>query len=516
MKIRKSQVIFLALFFILSVNAAYAQNAAEGPSDDAPTPTSVSDAIHFKTQHKGVFNGVTVKYSANAGETYVRDSNGEPTAAIFSFDYIAQQKSSAGKPSRPVTFIWNGGPGSSSTWLHMGAYGPKRIVVPSDATHPGAAPYTMKEAPESILDVTDMVFVDPVGTGFSRAIGKGNKEDFWGLTEDANAMAAFIAQWLTDNKRWNSPLFLLGESFGTTRAAAVAKVLLDDHLINVNGIVFVSQALDYQGSTPYIDDNIISYITYIPTMAATAWYHGKVDNSGDFEAFIQQSREFATQQLLPALFQGNLLSSKKRDELVTQLQRFTGLSKAYIERVNLRINAFRFAKELMREEGVAVGRLDSRYTKDERDDVADSPRADAAGTISPAYKAALMQFMQHDLKIDWQRKYLNPSDPELSGKWHWSPRPKGSTWEPHYVNTTPDLAAVLRSNPSMKVMVASGYYDLVTPFFDAEYTLNRHGIARDDIQYFYYHGGHMMYVHEPARKALLNDTRAFIKSQLLR
>ncbi|MGQ4276997.1 S10 family peptidase [Pseudidiomarina sp. E22-M8] len=508
MKSLTNSLVFLSVLLLVALPTSVSAKTDATASDKEQAEQAIAEPTRFHSQHQGIFNGERLTYTVDAGETYIRNGEGKPTAAIFSFDYVVKSDN-----NRPVTFIWNGGPGSSSNWLHMGGYGPKRIVVPSDAEHPGVAPYTIKDAPETILDVTDMVFVDPVGTGFSRAIGKGKKEDFWGLTEDANSMAAFIAKWLTANNRWNSPVFLLGESFGTTRAAAVAKVLLDDYVINVNGIVFVSQALDYQGSTPYVDDNIISYITYVPTMAATAWYHGKVDNSGDFEAFIQESREFATQELLPGLFQGNLLSADKRAELVSELQHFTGLSKEYIERVDLRINAFRFAKELRRDEGIAVGRLDSRYTQDERDDVAARPEGDAARVISPAYKAALMYYMGNDLGIDWNRKYLNPSDPELSGKWRWSPLPEGRSWEPHYVNTAPDLAAVLRSNPALKVMVSSGYYDLVTPFFDAEYTLNRHGIARDDIIYHYYHGGHMMYVHEPARKALLEDTRQFIQTQ---
>lgn len=495
----------LALVSLPAVALAqpFEEAKASESSVEVPKPT------HFRSEHSGTFNGKRLTYEVDAGETYLRNGEGEPTAAMFSFDYVVESDE-----RRPVTFIWNGGPGSSSNWLHMGGYGPKRIVVPSDATHPGSAPYTLKNAPETILDATDMVFVDPVGTGFSRAIGKGKKEDFWGLTEDADAMAAFIAQWLTENNRWNSPVFLLGESFGTTRAAAVSKVLLDDYVINVNGIVFVSQALDYQGSSPYVDDNIISYITYIPTMAATAWYHNKVDKSGDFESFIQQSREFASQELLPALFMGNRLDNDTREQLINQLHHFTGLSKTYIDRVDLRINAFRFAKELRRDEGIAVGLLDGRYTKDERDDVAAGPSNDAARVISPAYKAALMHYMRNDLGIDWNRAYLNPSDPELSGKWRWSPLPEGRSWEPTYVNTTPDLAAVLRSNPSLKVMVGAGYYDLITPFFDAEYTLNRHGIASEDIIYHYYHGGHMMYVNEPSRKALLKDTRQFIQAQM--
>lgn len=505
MKKQKKYFSFIAALLFLPFTAAAGAQA----NNDEQTDTAVPEPTHFVSEHSGSFNGERIDYRVKAGETYLNTLDGQPTASIFSFDYIAEDED-----NRPVTFIWNGGPGSSSNWLHMGGYGPKRIVVPSDAEHPGAAPYTLKDAPETILDVTDMVFVDPVGTGFSRAVGEGKKTDFWGLTEDAESMAAFIARWLTENNRWNSPVFLLGESFGTTRAAAVAKVLLDDYVINVNGIVFVSQALDYQGSTPYVDDNIISYITYIPSMAATAWYHGKVDNSGDFDAFIQDSREFATEELLPALFSGNLLASDKRQQLIEKLHGFTGLSKDYIDQVDLRINAFRFAKELRRDEGIAVGLLDSRYTNDERDDVLARPENDAARSISPAYKASLMHYMRNELGIDWDRPYLNPSDPELSGKWRWSPLPEGRSWEPHYVNTAPDLAAVLRANPTLKVMVGSGYYDLITPFFDAEYTLNRHGIKSDDIIYHYYHGGHMMYVHEPARKALLQDTREFINAQL--
>ncbi len=483
-------------------------SASEVPKPDKNTQ-SIPEATQFVTQHKGTFNGQKLSYKVVAGETYLLDKNEQPTASIFSFDYTV-----ASDKNRPVTFIWNGGPGSSSNWLHMGAYGPKRIVVPSDAAHPGTAPYQMKEAPETILDVTDMVFVDPVGTGYSRALGDTPSKAFWGLNEDATSMADFIAQWLTDENRWNSPIFLLGESFGTTRAAAVAKVLMDKHLINVNGIIFVSQALDYQGSSPYVDDNIISYITYIPTLAATAWYHEKVDTSGSFDAFITASRQFAVDDLLPALFKGNALTSDERARIVEGLQRYTGLSKQYIERVNLRINAFRFAKELLREEGVSIGLLDGRYKMDERDDVAADPKKDAATVISPAYKAALMHYMRTELNVEWKRQYLNPSDPELSANWRWRTAPDGQSWEPTYVNTAPDLSYALRGNPQLKVMVASGYYDMVTPFFDAEYTLNRHGIYADKIDYHYYHGGHMMYVHEPARLSLLKDTRHFIKSQL--
>lgn len=474
----------------------------------------IAEAREFVSQHSGQFNGASINYTARAGETYLHTQNGEPKASIFTFDYI--KKDVADKSKRPVTFIWNGGPGSSSTWLHMGTFGPKRIVVPSDATHAGSPPFTLKDATETILDVTDLVFIDPVGTGFSRALGEHEGKEFWGLTEDANSMAEFIRDWVTNNGRWNSPRFLLGESFGTTRAAAVAKILQGDFQMGVNGVVFVSQALDYAGSTPYVRDNIISHITYVPTMAAAALYHGKIDPKPENQdAFLREARTFATDELLPALFKGNTLAPQTRDHIRDRLAYFTGLSPEYVERANLRVQGFRFAKQLLRDEGHAIGLLDARYTIDEIDDLAANPENDAASVaISPAFKSALMSYLYDDLNVKWSRLYLSPADSELSGSWRWSPLPAGKSWEPHFVNTARDLSTALRLNPRMRVLVASGIYDLVTPFFDAEYTLNRHDINAQQIEYKYYSGGHMMYVNEPSRTRLLEDTRAFILNQI--
>ena len=398
----------------------------------------------------------------------------------------------------------------------MGTFGPKRIVVPSDAAHAGSPPFMLKNATETILDVTDLVFIDPVGTGFSRALGEHKGKEFWGLTEDANSMAEFIRDWVTNNGRWNSPRFLLGESFGTTRAAAVAKILQGDFQMGVNGIIFVSQALDYAGSTPYVRDNIISHITYVPTMAAAALYHNKVNpKPADRDAFLAEARQFATDELLPALFKGNTLNKEARDHVRDRLAYFTGLSPDYVERANLRVQGFRFAKQLLRDQGLAIGLLDARYTMDEIDDLSADPGNDAASiAISPAFKSALMSYLYDDLDVKWSRLYLSPADPELSESWRWSPLPEDQSWEPHFVNTARDLSTALRLNPRMRVLVASGIYDLVTPFFDAEYTLNRHDINAAQIEYKYYTGGHMMYVNEPSRTRLLEDTRAFILAQL--
>ncbi|MCB1701118.1 MAG: serine carboxypeptidase [Pseudomonadales bacterium] len=473
-----------------------------------PEPTT------FVSQHSGTFNGEKIEYTVTAGETYLRDAEDQPKAAIFTFAYT--RKLDSNTEVRPVTFVWNGGPGSASLWLHMGSFGPKRISVPSDASYPGAPPYPIINAPETILDVTDLVFVDPVGTGFSRALGKHEGKEFWGLTEDAQSMAEFIRDWVTANGRWNSPKFLLGESFGTTRAAAVANILEGNMMLSLNGIVFVSQALDYAGSTPYVRDNLISHITYLPTMAATALFHGKVSPApADREAFLNQSRLFATDELMPALFKGNTLDPASRKQVNERLAYFTGLSPAFIERANLRVTGFRFAKELLRDQGLAVGLLDSRYTRDDIDDLNADVESDAASdAISSAFKSALMNYMRQDLNITWDRVYMAPADPELGKTWRWQPTPEGESWEPTPVNTAHALSSALRINPALKVMVASGYYDLVTPFFDAEFTLNRHDIKTDRVRYHYYDGGHMMYVNDVSRLKLLKDVRAFINSQV--
>lgn len=496
----------ILLFLCMPVFAFSADEKPDENDEPVPEPRT------FVSQHRGTFNGVSMRYTVTAGETYLRDEKGLPKASIFTFAYT---RDDAGGP-RPVTFIWNGGPGSASLWLHMGTFGPKRVVVPSDGEHAGAPPYTVATAAETILDVSDLVFVDPVGTGFSRALGKHEGKEFWGLTEDAQSMAEFIRTWVTDNGRWNSPRFLLGESFGTTRAAAVAELLEGDFMMSLNGLIFVSQALDYAGSSPYVENNLTSYVTYLPTMAATAWYHNMLSpRPQNLDDFLADARAFAANELLPALWQGNTLDADTRASVRDGIVRFTGLSSEYVERADLRINGFRFAKELLRRDGKTVGLLDSRYTMDEMDDLAASPEEDAASNaISAAFKSVLMQYLRDDLKVDWDRLYLAPADPELNKSWRWRDAPDDQSWEPWPVNTADELSAALRRNPDLRVLVASGYYDLVTPFYDAEYTLNRHGIEASRIDYRYYGGGHMMYVNEPSRTRLLDDTRRFIEQQV--
>lgn len=492
----------LVVIGLLLVMPLDAQEVAQPAASPPPEPRE------FVTRHTGTFNGQQVEYVARAGETYLRDDDGNPKASFFSFAYTAAGTAAAA--DRPVTFVWNGGPGSASLWLHMGTFGPKRIVVPSDAHNAGAPPYPLLDNPLTLLDITDLVFVDPVGTGFSRPLGEHEASEFWGLNEDAGSVAEFIQQWITDNGRWNSPKFLAGESFGTTRAAAVAEILEGRAAMSLNGIVMISQALDYTGSTP-ADDNLVAYVTYLPTMAATAAYHGKVSPpEGDLEAFLQQARAFATDELAPALFKGSMLAADERARVRDRLAYFTGLDPEYVERADLRVTGTRFAKELLRDQGRSVGRLDTRYTRDDIDDTSDSPEGDAASdAISSAFTAALNHYMREELGVRMEQPYRTSG--RFGGAWNWRPVAEGRSWEPSYVNVARRLSSALRRNSSLRVLVASGYYDMATPFFDAEYTFARHGMLAERIEYTYYEAGHMMYVHEPSLDRFMADVRDFLQ-----
>ena len=296
-----------------------------------------------------------------------------------------------------------------------------------------------------------------------------------------------------------------------TRAAALLPELMrGSEPLGVNCVILISQALDYAGSTPYVEDNLISFVTYLPTMAATAWYHGKVDRAGRrLEDFLDEVRRFAAGEYLTALFRGSGLDRAEEEEVARRYAAYTGLDPAYVLRSRLRVNATRFVKELLREEGLAIGRLDGRYTADEIDDVADRPSFDAASAaISAPYSAAIHQHLSEELGVDMESPY-HTSGPEVGRSWVWD-RTLSEGGEPRYVNTAPDLAWAMSYNPELRVLVASGYYDYATPFFDAEYTLARHGIDMDRVTMTYYEAGHMMYLHGPSRDEVAEDIRTFI------
>lgn len=469
---------------------------------------SIPEPKRFLTHHNGEFGGKKMRYDVLGSEMHLKNAKGEPTGSMWSVAYTKSDIDKKIDPAtRPVTFVFNGGPGSASMWLHMGFFGPKVIRVDSEAKEDdGGAPYNLEVNKEALLDITDLVFVDPIGTGYSKLIGKGEGKEYWGLNQDAQSIANFMRQWVTKNNRWMSPKYIAGESYGTTRAAAVAQALEGNgQNMALNGLILISQALDYQGSTS-INDNIRSYITYLPSMATTAWYHKKAGQGKTIEAFAQEARDFAYGDYVSALYKGDFMSQTEKDGITDRLAYFTGLDASFIKRANNRVLMARFKKELLRDQGMAIGTLDGRYFGDDPDDTADSPElGDPSGyKVSAAYTAALNHYFRNDLRIKMDQPYLT------SGRvspWDW-----GSRGEPMYVKTSRRLANAMRRNDKMKVLVASGYYDLITPYFDAEITFSRNAIPMDRVQFTYYEGGHMMYNHWPAFEQLAKDIRAFIES----
>ena len=372
--------IFSIAFLLTAVLSSALHAQSEKEIQDADIP----ERVRFESTHSGVFNGERVEYRALVADIHLTRDDGKAYASVFTTSYLRNDVRDM--DGRPVTFVFNGGPGSASVWLHMGVMGPRRVDVPSDAEHPGSPPYDVADNPLSPLDVTDLVMIDPPGTGFSRLIGDGKPEDVYGLREDARTVAAVVREWIREQGRWNSPVFLAGESYGTTRAAAMLPELMrGSEPIAVAGVALISQAMDYTGSTPYVDDNFISFVTYVPTMAATAWYHGKVDRGGrTLEVFLDEVRAFTVEEYLPALFRGSTLPENEARDVAGKLAGYLGLEMEYVLRSRLRVNANRFVKELLRDEGLAVGRLDARYTADEVDDLAERPSFDAGSAAVSA------------------------------------------------------------------------------------------------------------------------------------
>jgi carboxypeptidase C (cathepsin A) len=495
----------LAALAIAAPLAAQDKPAAKDDAADAAIPAPVRSV----TRHSGSFGGTRIAYRAIAGDTYLKDKDGKPLASITSYSYI---KEGPVDSNRPVTFLWNGGPGSGSLWLQMGAFGPKRVVIPSDARDDGAPPYPIVDNAESLLDVTDLVFIDPVGTGFSRALGKTDPKDYWGITKDAKSMAAFIRLWLNENGRWNAPKFIGGESYGTTRSAAVIKELEGSYTdVAINGIILISSILDFSqaADTP---GNELGYVTNLPSMAATAWYHDKVPNKpATVEAFVEEARQFAIGPYAAALLKGNSLSAQERQQILPQLSRFTGVNQTYLAQADLRLSPSRFYKELLRDQGKVIGRLDTRYTGRDYDNAGETPDNDPSFyAIDGAYTAAMNQWSREGLKYSPDLTYSS-----IGGvrDWDWNigEGPRGGSG---YLNVAPFIGTAMRENSGLRVFVGQGYYDFATPFFGAEYSLNRTGIPNDGrIVWKYYHAGHMMYVREDDLRKLSSDIRAFIRAR---
>ncbi|MEE2922302.1 MAG: peptidase S10 [Pseudomonadota bacterium] len=483
-----------------------AEDAANGKKDTADIP----DAQVFTSDHSLRLGNRTVKYKTIASETYLRDAKDEPTAAIFSVSYIDTATTSPA--ARPVTFVFNGGPGSASLWLHMGAFGPKQVITPSDASDVGAPPYTIRDNRNSLLDVTDLVFIDPVGTGYSRPLGETEGKEFYGVNEDAESIAEFIRIWLTENGRWNSPKYLAGESYGTTRAAALTEKLQGGwNGIGLNGVILISAILDFQ-TARFAPGNDTAHLAFFPTEAATAWHHGKANKAkwnNDFDAFVEAARTYATDTLAPALIRGSTLSEADEIRIAQEMSDFIGLSPEWIRLANLRVDPHRFRKELLRREGYTVGRFDSRYKGVDSEGTGETPENDPSGYgMDVAYVAAINDYLTRELDVDFTRPYKVLTG-EPGSQWNWSVNQRG--W-PSYVNVAPWLGKGMRENPDLRVLLASGWYDLATPFFGAEMSLRKNGVVLDRVQFDYYDSGHMMYLAESDGEKLSEDVRDFIRA----
>jgi carboxypeptidase C (cathepsin A) len=387
-------------------------------------------------------------------------------------------------------FSFNGGPGAAALWVNLGAFGPKKVHA-DDEGRPYPPPGRLVDNPYSVLDATDLVFIDPVSTGFSRPAEDADHKEFHGLKADVESVGAFIRLWLTRNERWASPKFIAGESYGTTRAAGLAHHLQSRYGMYLNGIVMISSILNFQNQA-FHTGNDMAYIIHLPTYAATAWYHGRLgpDLSGDLETLLEEVEQFAVTDYALALLQGDALPDAERRRIAETLARYTGLSADYVERTDLRIKIWRFTKELLRDEGRTVGRLDSRFTGRDRDAAGESPEFDPSMVaVSIGYETLMNDYVRRELGFETDRVYES-----LSRK----VRPW--TWENHenrYVNVAEDLRRAMVRNQSLRVLFACGYYDFATPYFDTEYTVSHLGLPaelRDNVAIEHYEAGHMMYI----------------------
>jgi carboxypeptidase C (cathepsin A) len=448
-----------------------------------------------------------------------KDKPEEAQAAARMF-YVAYFKKDAEAEHRPVTFLYNGGPGSATMWLHMGSFGPRRVMIP-DAEHQEGAPYKFGNNDYSLLDVSDLVFIDAPGTGLSRIFGKDKEKAFWGVDQDAHAFDRFIRRFLTKYDRWNSPKYLFGESYGTPRSAVLSAALQN---VDLNGIVLLSQILNFTNSIDGAklnpgDDQ--AYALALPTFAATAFYHKKLPTQPpSLEPFLAEVEQYATGDYMNALLQGSQLATERKQAVAEKLHQYTGLPVDLLMRANLRITGGQFAKDLQLTEETTTGRLDSRYSGPDFDPLSEEaehdPQSDA---ISAAYTAAINTYLRKDLKYGQQQTYVAGAYNLPGFTWDFRHQaPGGPPVDQLFggaTNVLPDLAFTMKSNPKMKVMLAGGYFDLATPFYEGMYEMHHLPIPQKlqaNISYHYYSAGHMIYVNDAVLKQFHLDVAAFIKS----
>jgi len=504
-------VFFLvALIVLLPAMTTRAQQRSVVPDstgDERPIP----DEQMSVTEHTITLDGVPIPYEATAATMHLVDDDGE---AIGSLYYTAYRRTDVDSETRPLAFIFNGGPGSASVWLHMGAFGPKRVPV-NDNGHTPPPPYDLVDNQGSLIDVADMVFIDPIGTGFSRVIGKGTGTDFWGIDEDSTSLTQFITQYVTRNKRWNSPKFLLGESYGTTRSAVLVNQLQNRAGMHFSGVSLISAVLDFE-TLLFAPGHDTSYVVYLPSYAITAAYHNAVPWPDDLEAWLDEVRGFALGDYAHVLAMGASAPADQRAAVRARLAEYTGLSEEYLERGDLRVNASQFRAELQRTSGMVTSRLDARFDGFTNDLMGENAQYDPQATaISGAYTAAANRYLREVLGFETTENYVTGGG---ARGWNWNRANGGRGWQGStYV--AGDLEQAMIRNPSLIVQVENGYYDLATPFFAMQWTtdhMNLPAELRGNIRHNFYEAGHMMYVHEEELMNLKRNIEELINSAAAR
>lgn len=474
--------------------------AAAGAS--APGPNAPGTVI---TRHRTTIDGQTHAYTATAGSLQLKGAEGEVRGDMFYVAFTLDDVRDATR--RPITFAFNGGPGSSSVWLQLGALGPRRVDLP-DTLAPPPPPYRLVDNAFGLLDQTDLVFIDPISTGFSRPAAGDRGEAFYSLEGDVEAVAEFIWRYLNKHHRWNSPRFLAGESYGTTRAVALARRLQERGIV-LNGLVLLSLALDFQ-TFMFEVGNELPYVLYLPSYAAVAYYHDRLpERPAALGPFLDEVRAFAIEEYAPALLRGCALAPERKKALAGKLARYTGLDPAEIERLDLRIEYLHFAKSLLGRPGMAVGRLDARYVGPDSD--RNHPQAQRDPSFDAplgAYTALINDYLRRVLRYEADAGYQVFSM-AVNASWNWAEKSRMG-----YTNVADDLRCTLLANPHLRVIILNGLFDLATPFFAAEYTADHLGIDPDlraNIELTWYEAGHMMYFHPPSLAQMRADLVGFYR-----
>ncbi len=477
-----------------------------------PEETQVVPPLEDKiitTQHSLMLHGQKLEYTARVGTMVLRSeiekegvSEGEQAQAQIFF--VAYTLNGTETAKRPITFCFNGGPGSSSVWLHMGVFGPRKVVM-GDVGALTPPPFGLEDNPQTLLADSDLVFIDPVGTGFSRVVQGGKAKDFYGFTKDIESVGDFIRLFISREQRWLSPKFLAGESYGTTRASGLAGYLQERHGVYLNGLVLVSTVLDFS-TIRFELGNDLPHTLYLPAFAATAHYHGQVKGAS-LESHLRQAEEFAQSAYQSALFKGHRLEGNERTRVVKEVARLTGISKEFVEHSHLRLEIMRFCKELLRHKSKTIGRLDSRFTASDRDSAGQHFEFDPSyAAIYGAYTAAFNQYVRSELGFETDVVY------EILSWKVWQPW-SYKEFENKYVNVSETLRKAMNMNPNLRVMVLNGYYDLATPYWASDYVFDHLAVPnhlRQNLETKYYEAGHMMYVHKPSLEQMALDLAGFV------